>query len=30
VNSGVEASPGVKDPAKLDALAARLAELRLD
>ena len=30
VNSGVEASPGVKDPAKLEALAARLAELRLD
>ncbi len=30
VNSGVEASPGVKDPALLDALAARLAELRLD
>ncbi len=30
VNSGVEASPGIKDPAKLDALAARLAELRLD
>ena len=30
VNSGVEVSPGVKDPAKLEGLAARLAEVRLD
>jgi phosphoribosylanthranilate isomerase len=30
VNSGVEAFPGVKDPDKLAALAARLAGIRLD
>lgn len=28
VNSGIEASPGVKDPAKLAAFVARLAEVR--
>jgi phosphoribosylanthranilate isomerase len=30
VNSGVEATPGVKDPEKVSAFAARLAELRTD
>jgi phosphoribosylanthranilate isomerase len=28
VNSGIEASPGVKDPAKVAAFVARLAEIR--
>jgi phosphoribosylanthranilate isomerase len=28
VNSGIEASPGVKDPAKITAFVARLAEIR--